>query len=96
MSKVLYGNKKTGLCRDKNIQAQKHLPVPHKYQMAAPLAWLGRLNAYKMPKYIRYLIQNSKRKYSVLCLSCVTYCPIFETKARINGLIPFGAKSRQN
>ena len=42
MSKVLYGNKKTGLCREKNIQAKKHLPAPHKYQMVAPLAWLGR------------------------------------------------------
>ena len=34
MSKVLYGNKKTGLCRE-NISR-------HKYQMVAPLAWLGR------------------------------------------------------
>ena len=42
MSKVLYGNKKTGLCREKNIRAKKHLPVPHKYQMVAPLVWLGR------------------------------------------------------
>ena len=42
MSKVLYRNKKTGLCREKNIQAQKHLPAPHKYQMVAPLTWLGR------------------------------------------------------
>ena len=45
MSKVLYRNKNTGLCREKNIQAQKHLPAPHKYQMVAPLTWLGRLNA---------------------------------------------------
>ena len=45
MSKVLYRNKNTGLCREKNIQAQKHLPVPHKYQMVSPLTWLGRLNA---------------------------------------------------
>ena len=45
MSKVLYGNKKTGLCREKNIQAPKHLPAPHKYQMVAPLAWLGPFNA---------------------------------------------------
>ena len=30
MSKVLYGNKKTGLCREKNIQAEKHLPAPQK------------------------------------------------------------------
>ena len=45
MSKVLYRNNKTGLCREKNIQAQKHLPAPHKYQMVAPLTWLGRLNA---------------------------------------------------
>ena len=42
MSKVLYRNKKTGLCREKNIQAQKHLSAPHKYQMVAPLTWLGR------------------------------------------------------
>ena len=45
MSKVLYRNKNTGLCREKNIQAQKHLPAPHKYQMVTPLTWLGRLNA---------------------------------------------------
>ena len=42
MSKVLNGNKKTGLCREKKYPGQKHLPVPHKYQMVAPLAWLGR------------------------------------------------------
>ena len=29
-----------------------------------------------------------------LCLLCVTYCPVFETKARINALIPFDAISR--
>ena len=45
ISKVLYRNKNTGLCREKNIQAQKHLLAPHKYQMVAPLTWLGRLNA---------------------------------------------------
>ena len=46
MSKVLYyRNKNTGLCREKNIQAQKHIPAPHKYIMVAPLTWLGRLNA---------------------------------------------------
>ena len=30
----------------------------------------------------------------MLCLSCITYCPVFETKARINALIPFDAISR--
>ena len=50
--------------------------------------------AGEMSKYIRSLIQNSTRKYSVSCLSCVTYCPVFETKARINALIPFDAISR--
>ena len=47
----------------KTIQAQKYLPAPHKHQMVAPLALLGR-------------------------------CPVFETKARINVLIPFEAISR--
>ena len=42
MSNVLHRNKKTGLCREKNIQAQKHLPAPYKYQMVAPFTWLGR------------------------------------------------------
>ena len=42
MSKVLYGNKKTGLCHEKNIRAKKHLSVPHKYQMVAPFVRLGR------------------------------------------------------
>ena len=41
MSNV-HRNKKTGLCREKNIQAQKHLPAPYKYQMVAPFTWLGR------------------------------------------------------
>ena len=27
MSNVLHRNKKTGLCREKNIQAKKHLPL---------------------------------------------------------------------
>ena len=36
MSNVLHRNKKTGLCRENNIQAQKHLPVPYKYQIVAP------------------------------------------------------------
>ena len=42
MSNALHRNKKTGLCREKNIQAQKHLPAPYKYQMVAPFTWLGR------------------------------------------------------
>ena len=42
MSNVLHRNKKTGLCREKNIQTQKHLPAPYKYQMVAPFTWLGR------------------------------------------------------
>ena len=29
MSNVLHRNKETGLCRGKNIQAQKHLPAPY-------------------------------------------------------------------
>ena len=33
-------------------------------------------------------------KENILCyVSCVTYCPVFETKARINALIPFDAIS---
>ena len=42
MSNVNIEIKKTGLCREKNIQAQKHLPAPYKYQMVAPFTWLGR------------------------------------------------------
>ena len=43
MSNVLHRNKKTGLCREKKKKpGPKHLPAPYKYQMVAPLTWLGR------------------------------------------------------
>ena len=42
ISKVLYGIKRQDCVVKKNIQAHKHLLAPHKYQMVAPLAWLGR------------------------------------------------------
>ena len=42
MSNVLHRNKKTGLCREKKKPGPKHLPAPYKYQMVAPLTWLGR------------------------------------------------------
>ena len=59
MSKVLYRNKNTGLCREKNSQAQKHLPAPHKYQMVASLTWLGRLNA------LIYSVSDTKLKKKI-------------------------------
>ena len=38
MSKVLLEIKSQDCVVKKDIQAQKHLPAPHKYQMVAPLA----------------------------------------------------------
>ena len=36
MSNVLHRNKRQDCVVKKNIQAQKHLPAPYKYQMVAP------------------------------------------------------------
>ena len=55
MSNILHGNKKTGLCREK-ISRPKNIFLP-----CINIKWS--LPAGKMPKYIRPLIQNSKRKY---------------------------------
>ena len=37
MSNALHRNIKTGLCREKNIQAQKHLPVRINIKLSLPL-----------------------------------------------------------